>query len=76
MRGLAAGDAVFGQLWPSPIGKGTFVEYVPISEEIANGAVERIPEGVSMAAAAALPTAGITALGAVEAIGCGGARRC
>lgn len=68
---FAVGDVVFGQFWSHPLGKGTLAEYVAIPEQPANGAIGPIPDGVSMAVAAALPTAGMAALGAVDATGCG-----
>lgn len=65
------GEPVFGQLWGTTIGRGTFARYVAVAERPAYGAMAPIPEGVSMGHAAALPTAGMTALGALEATGCG-----
>ena len=64
------GDRVFGQLWGSEVGKGTFAQYAALAEEPATGAMQRIPEGISMRDAAALPTAGMTAMGVLEPAGC------
>ena len=65
------GERVFGQMWGDTVGRGTFAQYVAVSEEPANGALAPIPEGISTSQAAALPTTGMTALGALEATGCG-----
>jgi NADPH:quinone reductase-like Zn-dependent oxidoreductase len=52
---FAVGDAVFGQHFPG----GGFAEYVAVPEE---GAIARAPESIELKTAAALPTAGMTAL--------------
>ncbi|MBS1677448.1 MAG: NADP-dependent oxidoreductase [Actinobacteria bacterium] len=65
---FAVGEAVFGQLWPEPLGSGTFAEYVAVPERLAAGAIEPLGDRLAPEVAAALPTAGMTALGAVEAL--------
>ncbi|HEX6520718.1 MAG TPA: NADP-dependent oxidoreductase [Streptosporangiaceae bacterium] len=69
VRGLRAGDAVPGQFLRAPIGHGSFAGYATVPEFPGNGALQLIPDGVPAQIAAALPTAGMTALGAVDAIG-------
>lgn len=69
--GFAVGDRVFGQLWDAPQRYGAFAEAAVIGAKPAFGALEHIPEEISFATAAALPTAGMTGLGAVEAVGAG-----
>lgn len=66
---FAVGDHVYGQFFRAPIGNGTYAEYVVVPERLATGAVARPPDGVPAPRAAALPTAGITALGAVREAG-------
>jgi len=68
---LAVGDPVFGQFWTDPLGYGTYAEYTIMAERGPTGAIARIPAGLSMAQAAALPTAASTALGALDNVGCG-----
>lgn len=68
---FAVGDQVFGQFWTDPIGYGTYTEYTLMAEQGANGSIVRIPTGVSMVQAAALPTAASTALGALDTVGAG-----
>ncbi|MBS1895335.1 MAG: NADP-dependent oxidoreductase [Actinobacteria bacterium] len=65
---FAIGDAVFGQLWSDPIGRGSFAEWAAVSEVMENGALAPLPPGVAPEIAAALPTAGLTAFGAVESL--------
>ena len=69
VRGFEPGDTVHGQFLRAPLGHGTFAEYVVVPEFPDSGALLRVPDGVSAEAAAALPTAGMTALGALESIG-------
>lgn len=59
------GDRVFGQFLHDPFGTGTYAEYVLVPENIG---ISRIPEGLSDPEAAALPTAGMTALVALDAL--------
>ena len=61
---FAAGDKVFGQLWAAPfVEAGTDAEYVAVSED---ASLARVPEGLDLVVAAALPTAGMTGLSLVE----------
>jgi len=53
------GDAVFGQFWQIPLGRGTYAEYVAISEK---APIAKVPTGLDAVQAAALPTAGMAAL--------------
>ncbi len=53
------GDPVFGQFWQMPLGRGTYAEYIAISE---NAPIAKIPAGLDPVQAAALPTAGMAAL--------------
>ncbi len=60
------GDEVFGQLFIPPIGaSGTYAEYVAVTAE---APLARVPDGVDLAVAAALPTAGLTGLSLVELV--------
>jgi NADPH2:quinone reductase len=60
------GDDVFGQLFIPPIGAyGTYAEYVAVTEE---APLARVPDGVDLAVAAAVPTAGATGLSLVELV--------
>ncbi len=52
------------------LGRGTFAELVAIPESPAWGALARVPDGLEMGLAAAVPTAGMTAHGALAATGC------
>jgi NADPH:quinone reductase-like Zn-dependent oxidoreductase len=60
------GDRVFGQFLHSPVGVGTYAEYATVPESIA---VSKIPPSISPEEAAALPTAGMTALQALDELG-------
>jgi NADPH:quinone reductase-like Zn-dependent oxidoreductase len=68
VRGFAHGDLVHGQFLRAPLGSGTFAEYVVVPQFPEAGALQVVPKGVSAELAAALPTAGMTALGAIESI--------
>jgi NADPH:quinone reductase-like Zn-dependent oxidoreductase len=68
VRGLKPGDAVHGQFLRAPLGNGTFADYAVVTEFPDGGALQRVPDGMPAEIAAALPTAGMTALGAIEAI--------
>jgi NADPH:quinone reductase len=58
------GDEVFGQLFIPPIGSsGTYAEYVAVTAE---APLARVPDGVDLVVAAAVPTAGLSGLGLVE----------
>lgn len=69
VRGLEPGDLVHGQFLGSPLGRGTFADYAVVTQFADDGALQRVPDGMEAEIAAALPTAGMTALGALEAIG-------
>jgi NADPH:quinone reductase-like Zn-dependent oxidoreductase len=63
---FAPGDAVFGQLLIPPLGSaGTYAEYVAVSEE---APLARVPAGLDPITAAALPTAGGTAMAIAESL--------
>ena len=63
VTGLAEGDEVYGYLFKSVIGGGTYAEYVAAPAAI----VARMPESVGTAEAAALPMPGLTAMDLVDA---------
>jgi NADPH:quinone reductase-like Zn-dependent oxidoreductase len=61
------GDEVFGQLLVPPIGSaGTYAEHVAVA---ADAPLARVLEGLDPVVAAALPTAGATALQIIESLG-------
>jgi NADPH:quinone reductase len=66
---FAVGDLVHGQFWCDTIGRGTFAQRVSISERPSRGALEPVPDGLNAGLAAAVPTAGMTAQGALEKTG-------
>ena len=57
------GDPIFGQFLHDPVGVGTFAEWSTVPATIA---VARFPPTLGPVAAAALPTAGMTALDALD----------
>jgi NADPH:quinone reductase-like Zn-dependent oxidoreductase len=57
------GDRVFGQFFHSPLGEGTYAEFTVVPE---TGTVALVPAALSDETAAALPTAGMTALAMIE----------
>jgi len=61
-----AGDRVFGQFLHDPVGTGTYIEKAVVPE---TNAIVPTPSSVSSWEAAALPTAGMTALDALDALG-------
>jgi NADPH:quinone reductase-like Zn-dependent oxidoreductase len=65
---FAEGDGVYGQFFLPPAGRGTFAELVAIDERAPIGPP---PRRVEAAAAVALPTAAMTALGLLDAAGVG-----
>jgi NADPH:quinone reductase len=69
VRGLKVGDVVHGQFLRAPLGHGTFAEYALVTETPDSGALQRVPDGMPAEIAAALPTAGMTAIGTLENIG-------
>ena len=65
-RKFLAGDEVFGQLLIAPLGSaGTYAEHVAVTED---APLARVPRGLDPAVAAALPTAGATALEIVDSL--------
>jgi NADPH:quinone reductase len=60
-----SGDRIFGQFFHPPVGEGTFAEYAVVPEK---GALALLPPEIGFNIAAALPTAGMTALAMVEAL--------
>jgi NADPH:quinone reductase len=60
------GDRVFGQFLRMPLGVGTYAEFITIPE---THPIAPIPRGIYTAQAAAVPTAGMTALAAIDALG-------
>jgi NADPH:quinone reductase len=60
-----SGDRVFGQFFHPPVGEGTFAEYAVVPEK---APLALLPPEIDAATAAALPTAGMTALAMVEAL--------
>jgi NADPH:quinone reductase len=63
VRRFRPGDRIFGQFLHDPVGTGTYAEYASVPEQ---NAVSDIPEGLGDAEAAALPTAGMTALDSLD----------
>ncbi len=59
------GDRIFGQFFHAPVGEGTFAEYAVVPQK---GALALLPPEIDFPTAAALPTAGMTALAMVEAL--------
>ena len=59
------GDRVTGQFLHDPIGTGTYAEFAPVPEQLG---VARIPDGMRFDQAAALPTAGMTALDSLDSL--------
>ncbi|MBD0745982.1 NADP-dependent oxidoreductase [Streptomyces sp. CBMA152] len=56
---FVVGDAVYGQAGRPPVGTGTYAEYVTMPHDTT---IAGVPDGLALRAAAALPTAGMTAL--------------
>jgi NADPH:quinone reductase-like Zn-dependent oxidoreductase len=65
VRRFRVGDRIFGQFLHDPVGVGTYAPYTVVPES--NG-ISRIPPTMSSAEAAAMPTAGMTALTALDAM--------
>jgi NADPH:quinone reductase len=65
---FTAGDRVCGQFLAVPVLAGTYAEYLATDWRLPNGAVCAVPSGIPDAAAAVLPTAGMTALAAMDAL--------
>jgi NADPH:quinone reductase-like Zn-dependent oxidoreductase len=64
VEGFSIGDEVFGAVGKPYLGGGSFAEYVTVNAALA----AHTPSGLSPEAAAAIPTAGTTALAAVDAL--------
>jgi NADPH:quinone reductase-like Zn-dependent oxidoreductase len=60
------GDKIYGQFIHSPIGEGSYAEYVVVPEK---AAISLAPKTISLLEAAAMPTAGMTALQLLERLG-------
>jgi NADPH:quinone reductase-like Zn-dependent oxidoreductase len=63
----SVGDEVFGSVGKSHLGEGTLAEFVTMSA----GTIARKPSTLEHATAAAIPTAGVTALNMVDALALG-----
>ena len=57
------GDPIFGQFLHDPVGIGTFAEFATVPESIG---VSHVPSALAPVEAAALPTAGMTALDSLD----------
>ena len=64
VEGYAIGDEVFGSVGKSYLGEGTMAEFVTVS----GGTVTRKPSSFDHTVAAAIPTAGVTALDMADAL--------
>lgn len=64
VEGCAVGDEVFGSVGKSYLGEGTMAEFVTVS----GGTVARKPSSFDHTVAAAIPTAGVTALDIADAL--------
>jgi len=69
---FAAGDPVYGQFFHAPAGVGTYAEYVTVPE---GQSITAAPTSVPASAAAAVPTAGVTALTLLDEVGAGPGQR-
>ncbi|MEP7456251.1 NADP-dependent oxidoreductase [Phyllobacterium sp. SB3] len=63
VTGFSAGDTIFGQFLHMPLGEGPYAEYARVP---ASNLLKKLPEALDIFQAAALPTAGMTALQMVE----------
>jgi NADPH:quinone reductase-like Zn-dependent oxidoreductase len=66
VRRFAVGDSIYGQFFRPPVGKGTYAEYATVPERLA---VSKAPRSVDVSQAAAVPTAGMTALYSLDVAG-------
>lgn len=64
VEGYAPGESVFGSVGKMLLGEGTLAEFVTVS----SGTVTHVPASFGLPAAAALPTAGVTALIMADAL--------
>jgi NADPH:quinone reductase-like Zn-dependent oxidoreductase len=62
---FAVGDALFGSFFHAPVGTGTYAEHVAVPE---TNPLALLPAGFDPVVAAALPTAGMTAVQLVDAL--------
>lgn len=52
------GDKIYGQFFTTPLGHGSYAEYIVVPQE---GALDTVPQNIALEDAAALPTAAMTA---------------
>jgi NADPH:quinone reductase-like Zn-dependent oxidoreductase len=71
VTGFEPGDAVFGQFSKVEEGRGSYAELAVASQE----AIAAAPRTIALSEAAAVPTAGMTALNLVDRVAAAGARR-
>jgi NADPH:quinone reductase-like Zn-dependent oxidoreductase len=71
VTGFEPGDAVFGQFSKVEEGRGSYAELAVASQD----AIAAAPRTVALSEAAAVPTAGMTALNLVDRVAAAGARR-
>lgn len=64
VEGFGIGDRVVGKFLVPPLGHGTFAEYIVVP---CDGTLAKLPDEVTAIRAAALPTAGLTALDLLRA---------
>ncbi len=62
---FSVGDRVYGQFKHPPIGVGTYAEYVTAPDTLG---LSRVPKDLDLVDSAAIPTAGMTALHAVDTL--------
>lgn len=60
------GDRVYGQMLHTPVGEGSYAEYVVVPED---AAIALAPRNIPLVDAAAAPTSGMTALQLLETLG-------
>lgn len=66
VTGFVVGDRIFGQFLHMPLGEGPYAEYARVP---ASNLLKKLPDGLDVFQAAALPTAGMTALQMIENLG-------
>ncbi|HEY0272213.1 MAG TPA: NADP-dependent oxidoreductase [Chitinophaga sp.] len=66
VSGHQVGDKIYGQFFTTPLGHGSYAEYIVVPQE---GALDTAPQNISLEEAAALPTAAMTANGLVVRTG-------
>jgi NADPH:quinone reductase len=67
---FAVGELVHGQIWGDALSRGTLAELVAVNEHPSRGALELVPPDLDLDLAAAVPTSGMTAVGALERTVC------